>query len=56
MSEGKTVLTDATVVKLRPAHEQREIPDAGCPGLYLTIEPSGRSASLSSDGPSTCSD
>jgi integrase len=34
-------LTAAAVAKMRPARDRREIPDAGCPGLYLVIQPSG---------------
>jgi integrase len=34
-------LTAAAVAKIRPAKYRREIPDAGCPGLYLIIQPSG---------------
>jgi integrase len=34
-------LTAAAAAKLRPAKDRREIPDAGCPGLYLVIQPSG---------------
>jgi integrase len=34
-------LTAAAVAKLRPAKDRLEIPDAGCPGLYLVIQPSG---------------
>jgi integrase len=34
-------LTTAAVRKLRPGKIRREIPDGGCPGLYLVIQPSG---------------
>ena len=34
-------LTAAAVARLRPAKDRLEIPDAGCPGLYLVIQPSG---------------
>jgi integrase len=34
-------LTAAAIAKLRPAKDRREIPDSGCPGLYLLIQPSG---------------
>ena len=34
-------LTAAAVMKLLPASSRREIPDGGCPGLYLVIQPSG---------------
>ena len=35
-------LTTATVRTLKPARDRREIPDAGCRGLYLVVEPTGR--------------
>jgi integrase len=35
------VLTAAGVAKLRPAATRREIPDGGCPGLHLVVQPSG---------------
>ena len=35
-------LTAAAVQRLRPGAGRREIPDAGCPGLYLIIQPSGK--------------
>ena len=34
-------LTAAAVAKLRSAKDRLEIPDGGCPGLYLIIQPSG---------------
>jgi integrase len=34
-------LTAAAVAKLRPAKDRLEIPDAGCAGLYLLVQPSG---------------
>lgn len=34
-------LTAAAVSKLRPESTRREVPDGGCPGLYLVISPSG---------------
>jgi integrase len=34
-------LTAVAVAKMRPGKERREISDAGCPGLYLVIQPSG---------------
>jgi integrase len=34
-------LTAASVDKLRPSKERREIPDGACPGLYLVVQPSG---------------
>jgi len=34
-------LTAAAVERFRPAKDRREIPDGGCPGLYLIIQPSG---------------
>ena len=36
-----TKLTAAAVERLRAVRERREIADAGAPGLYLTIQPSG---------------
>ena len=35
------VLTAAAVAKLKPAATRREIPDGGCPGLHLVVQPSG---------------
>ena len=34
-------LTAAAVTKMKPGKVRREIPDGGCPGLYLVIQPSG---------------
>jgi integrase len=34
-------LTVAAVERLRPGKERREIPDGGCAGLYLIVQPSG---------------
>jgi integrase len=34
-------LTAAAVQRLRPGKERREIPDGGCPGLYLIVQSSG---------------
>ena len=34
-------MTAAAVKNYRPAEERREIPDGGCPGLYLVIQASG---------------
>ena len=34
-------LTAAAVKNYRPGKGRREIPDGGCPGLYLVIQPSG---------------
>jgi integrase len=34
-------LTAAAVQKLKPTAERREIPDGGCPGLHLVVQPSG---------------
>ncbi len=34
-------LTAAAVAKMKPGKDRREIPDGGCPGLYLIIQPSG---------------
>lgn len=36
------ILTAQAVAKLRPTNVCREVPDAGCPGLYLQIYPSGK--------------
>ncbi|WP_262049310.1 tyrosine-type recombinase/integrase [Bradyrhizobium sp. Bra78] len=37
---GKT-LTAAAVKNHRPGKKRREIPDGGCPGLHLVVQPSG---------------
>jgi integrase len=37
----KGILTTAALLKLKPAADRREIPDAGAQGLYLVIQPSG---------------
>ena len=34
-------LTAAAVAKMKPGNARREIPDGGCPGLYLVIQPAG---------------
>ena len=34
-------LTAAAATKMKPTNVRREIPDGGCPGLYLVIQPSG---------------
>jgi integrase len=34
-------LTAASVDKLRPSNDRREIPDGACPGLYLIVQSSG---------------
>jgi integrase len=34
-------LTAAAVEKTRPSKDRREIPDGGCRGLYLVVQPSG---------------
>ena len=34
------ILTAAAIERLRPGKERVEIPDGGCPGLYLIIQPS----------------
>jgi hypothetical protein len=34
-------LTAAAVKKYRPAKGRREIPDGGCPGLYVVIQAGG---------------
>ena len=36
------VLTAAAAKNHRPGKARREIPDGGCPGLHLVIQPSGR--------------
>jgi hypothetical protein len=35
-------LTQIAISKIRPAATRREVPDAGKPGLYLVIQPSGK--------------
>lgn len=35
-------LTDIAIRNLKPGGVRREIPDPGCAGLYLIIQPSGR--------------
>jgi hypothetical protein len=35
-------LTAVSIANARPAPQRREIPDAGCRGLYLIVQPSGR--------------
>ena len=35
-------LTAVSVANARPGQQRREIPDAGCRGLYLIVQPSGR--------------
>jgi integrase len=37
-------LTDRTIVQMKLAESRREVPDGGCPGLYLVIHPSGAKA------------
>jgi integrase len=37
----KGMLSSAAALKLKPAADRREIPDAGAGGLYLVIQPSG---------------
>jgi integrase len=37
-----TTLTAVGVAKLKPDSTRREVPDAGCPRLYLVVQPSGR--------------
>jgi integrase len=41
-SVGSRPITAAAARLLKPGAERREIPDAGCPGLYLIVQPSGR--------------
>jgi integrase len=35
-------LTAQAIEKMKPGKARREIPDAGCPGLYLQIQPTGQ--------------
>src|SRR5262245_34118915 len=35
-------LTDIAVRNLKPGPQRREIPDGGCRGLYVVLQPSGR--------------
>jgi hypothetical protein len=35
------VLTAVAVKNHRPGKKRREIPDGGCPGLHLVVQPSG---------------
>jgi len=35
-------LTAVSIANARPGPQRREIPDAGCRGLYLVVQPSGR--------------
>ena len=37
----KGMLTAAAVLKIKPAADRREIPDAGAGGLYFVVQPSG---------------
>lgn len=37
-------LTTKFIENLKPAQARREIPDAGCRGLYLVVQPTGRKA------------
>src|SRR6266481_6397755 len=37
-------LTDRTIYQMKPGATRREVPDAGCPGLYLTVHPTGAKA------------
>lgn len=34
-------LTVATIEKIKPSTARREVPDGGCPGLFLVIQPNG---------------
>jgi integrase len=38
---AKKPLTAITVAKARAGADRREVPDPGCPGLYLIVQPSG---------------
>ena len=35
-------LTAVSIANARPGLQRREIPDGGCRGLYLVVQPSGR--------------
>src|SRR5262245_44181368 len=35
-------LTAKSIENIKPGAKRREIPDAGCRGLYLIVQPSGR--------------
>jgi integrase len=37
-------LTDRTIAQMKAAESRLEVPDGGCPGLYLVIHPSGAKA------------
>ena len=37
-------LTDIAVRNLKPGRQRHEIPDGGCRGLYLIVQPTGRKA------------
>ena len=37
-------LTDRTIVQMKAAKSRIEVPDSGCPGLYLTVHPTGAKA------------
>jgi hypothetical protein len=39
---AKKTLTFPAVKALLPTQARREVPDGGCPGLHLVIQPSGR--------------
>jgi hypothetical protein len=36
-----TKLTAVSIEQMRPSAKLREIPDGGCSGLYLVVQPSG---------------
>src|SRR5262245_49104038 len=38
---AKKVFTSISVKNHKPGKKRREVPDAGCPGLFLVIQPSG---------------
>ncbi len=37
-------LTTKFIENVKPAADRREIPDGGCRGLYLVVQPTGRTA------------
>ena len=37
-----TKLTDIAIQNLKAGDMRREVPDPGCAGLYLVVQPSGR--------------
>src|SRR5260370_13957120 len=41
---GMAKLTTKFIENVKPADSRREIPDGGCRGLYLIVQPTGRKA------------